>query len=71
MLLFKRGQAALICLTILVILSVAYAGRAVETGPVERKWGLGWANGLTAPALVRRRLGTGAFRGSQRLPRQG
>jgi hypothetical protein len=33
---------------ILLIWTEAMPAGAVETGPVERKWGLGWANGLTA-----------------------
>lgn len=48
MLLFERGRAALICLTTLMILTVAGSALAVETGPVERKWGVGYARGLTA-----------------------
>lgn len=31
-----------------VVLSVAFSAAAVETGPVDRKWGLGWDDGLTA-----------------------
>lgn len=48
MLACERGRPALICMTILMILTTAYTAGAVETGPVDRKWGLGWANGLTA-----------------------
>ncbi len=44
----ERGRLALICLTILMILTLVLPASAVETGPVDRKWGLGWANGLTA-----------------------
>ena len=32
----------------LVIVFSAIQAHAVETGPVDRKWGLGWDNGLTA-----------------------
>ena len=48
MLVCERGRTALICMTILMILTTAYTACAVETGPVDRKWGLGWANGFTA-----------------------
>lgn len=32
----------------LILLFVSWQAMAVETGPVERKWGLGWDHGLTA-----------------------
>ncbi len=44
----ERGRLVLICLTILMILTSVLPASAVEIGPVDRKWGLGWANGLTA-----------------------
>jgi hypothetical protein len=42
----KRFGQVVVCMT-LVAAAVSQAA-AVETGPVDRKWGLGWDNGLTA-----------------------
>ena len=46
--LFKQPHRALPGILALVIMFSAIQANAVETGPVDRKWGLGWDSGLTA-----------------------
>lgn len=47
MVFFERDRLVLICWVVLMILTSAGPAIAVETGPVDRQWGLGWDHGLT------------------------
>lgn len=47
MLFIERDRLVLVGMTVLMILTSAGPTSAVETGPVDRKWGLGWDSGLT------------------------
>lgn len=42
------GGGSRMLLVALLVLATVQTVSAVETGPVERKWGLGWDSGLTA-----------------------
>ncbi len=44
----KHPGGALIVVLAVVVMFSAIGANAAETGPVDRKWGLGWDNGLTA-----------------------
>jgi len=45
---FTSRKIVWVGILVLVFMWVAPAAFAVDTGPVDRKWGLGWDNGLTA-----------------------
>lgn len=44
----KRDRVVLIGILVGMVMLQGASAFAVETGPVDRKWGLGWDNGLTA-----------------------